>query len=144
MTLLDSNVIIYASNPRDDLHAWAKNLITDAALQKRAAANAITLAEVCAGAAYPLIVREQLLGWRVQIVDVPASAAEICAEAYRLYSKRRREALPENPAPKTPLPDFFIGAHASVMGWDIATADEGRFRTYFPEVTLHTPADAPE
>jgi hypothetical protein len=22
-----------------------------------------------------------------------------------------------------PLPDFFIGAHAKIMGWDLATAD---------------------
>jgi predicted nucleic acid-binding protein len=38
-----------------------------------------------------------------------------------------------------PLPDFFIGAHAEVMGWPPATADEGRFRTSFPSVTLETP-----
>lgn len=30
-------------------------------------------------------------------------------------------------------------AHAQVMGWPIATADEGRFRTYFPSVFLQTP-----
>jgi predicted nucleic acid-binding protein len=37
------------------------------------------------------------------------------------------------------LPDFFIGAHAQIMGWPLATADEGRFRTYFPSVILRTP-----
>jgi hypothetical protein len=25
------------------------------------------------------------------------------------------------------------------MGWPVATADEGRFRTYFPSVVLKTP-----
>jgi predicted nucleic acid-binding protein len=42
----------------------------------------------------------------------------------------------------TPLPDFFIGAHAQVMGWTLATADESRFTTYFPSVRLLTPHTA--
>jgi predicted nucleic acid-binding protein len=29
--------------------------------------------------------------------------------------------------------------HAQIMGWPLATADAGRFRTYFPSVTLLTP-----
>jgi hypothetical protein len=38
-----------------------------------------------------------------------------------------------------PLPDFFIGAQAEVMGWKIATRDQGRFEKYFPAVVLVTP-----
>jgi predicted nucleic acid-binding protein len=104
----------------------------------------VSVAEYCVGDTAPEFVLARLRAWGVDIADVPAAAAEICADAYRLYCSRRIAANPENPAPKTPLPDFFIGAHASVMGWDIATADESRFRTYFPEVTLHTPPDSPE
>jgi len=37
------------------------------------------------------------------------------------------------------LPDCFIGAHAEVMGYSLATADASRFRTYFPKVPLITP-----
>jgi predicted nucleic acid-binding protein len=42
-------------------------------------------------------------------------------------------------APALTLPDFFIGAHAQIMGWSLATADESRFKTYFPSVPLRTP-----
>jgi predicted nucleic acid-binding protein len=41
--------------------------------------------------------------------------------------------------PKMPLPDFFIGAQAEIMGWKIATRDRERFKKYFPNVSLVTP-----
>jgi len=34
---------------------------------------------------------------------------------------------------------MILGADAQVMGWPLATADEGRFRTYFPSVPLRLP-----
>jgi predicted nucleic acid-binding protein len=39
-----------------------------------------------------------------------------------------------------PLPDFFIGAHAELMRWKVATRDVERDRIYFPAVELIEPA----
>ena len=41
------------------------------------------------------------------------------------------------------LADFFIGAHASVLGCGILTRDGRRYRSYFPRVPLVTPDEAP-
>ncbi|HRO58698.1 MAG TPA: hypothetical protein PK177_05945 [Burkholderiaceae bacterium] len=37
------------------------------------------------------------------------------------------------------LADFFIGAHAAVLGSGILTRDPRRYRSYFPRVPLVTP-----
>lgn len=39
----------------------------------------------------------------------------------------------------TPLPDFFIGAHAEVEKLTLVTRDASRYRTYFPGVSLIAP-----
>ncbi len=92
-------------------------------------ANPIGIAEVCVGDEAPDTVFERVQDWGVEIVSLPAAAAPICASAYRLYRQRRfRDSG-----------NFFIGAHAEVMGWQIATADRSRFSTYFPSVTLKLP-----
>ena len=138
MTLLDTNVLIYASDPGDPHYAWARQIIAGRVETDGAAVNAVCLAEIYVGEEEPGTVVDRIRGWGVEVLDVPAAAAEVCAAAYWSYRKRRRQQSGKD-APRTPLPDFFVGAHAQIMGWDLATADTGRIRTYFPDVRLVAP-----
>ena len=42
-------------------------------------------------------------------------------------------------ARRAPLPDFYIGAHASVRGIPLLTRDAARYRTYFPRLEVLIP-----
>lgn len=138
MIFLDTNVPIYASDSASPFCSWARETIAAAVAGDGAVTNAVCLAELCVGAEDPGLVADQLRSWGIQILDLPAAAAELCAVAYRHYRSHRSSEAGATP-PRVPLPDFFIGAHCALMGWDLATGDEGRFRTYFPQVRLLTP-----
>ena len=63
---------------------------------------------------------------------LPFEAAFAAGKAFVAYRKR-------GGARTSPLPDFFIGAHALVRGYLLLTRDASRYRTYFPEVELIAP-----
>ncbi len=63
---------------------------------------------------------------------LPFEASTIAAAAHCTY--RRAGGIRE-----TPLPDFYIGAHAEVAGHRILSRDDARYRSYFPNVILISP-----
>jgi predicted nucleic acid-binding protein len=138
MILLDTSILIYASDPKSPHSAWARETIANAVASDGAAINAVTLAEICVGDQDPETAADRIRRWGIDILDVPSAASKLCAEAYRRY-RERRAAQGGRTAPIAPLPDFFIGAHALVMGWELATADRGRFPANFASIQLLTP-----
>jgi predicted nucleic acid-binding protein len=138
MILLDTNVLILAFDAAAPYSDWSRETIADAVATQGAAVNAVSIAEICVGDEAPGTVADRVRSWGVTVLDVPAAAADVCALAYLRY-RSRRQAQSGKDAPAMPLPDFFIGAHAQIMSWELATADRGRFHTYFPSVRLRTP-----
>jgi predicted nucleic acid-binding protein len=45
---------------------------------------------------------------------------------------------------RSPMPDFYIGAHAALAGYRLLTRDVPRYRTYFPTVSIIAPAPVAE
>lgn len=136
---MDTNVIIDAHRGAGNDRLRAMNLISLAVTGSGAAINCVTLAELYAGPRRGDDIEEDMRRAGVAILDVPIATAAICGRAYRRYRLARRRSG-GGEAPHLPLPDFFIGAHAELMGWKLATRDVERYRIYFPAVELIEPA----
>jgi len=138
MILFDTNVVIDAKDSSSARHTWSVRLIQEAVAGEGGGINAVTLAELCAGSPSPADIEPEIRKLGLEIFDLPAAAAPVCGKAYRHYVVARR-ASGGGTAPKIPLPDFFIGAHAEIMKWRLATRDTERIARYFPKVHLLTP-----
>lgn len=140
MILLDTNLLIYAFDPNAPLSSWAGGILRRALLEEGAAINPVILSELMVGDHSPETVASRLESLGVHLLDLPMATAPRCSQAYHDYLENRRQQPDLPTAPKSPLPDFFIGAHAATLGFPIATADTDRYRSYFPEVQLLSPA----
>jgi predicted nucleic acid-binding protein len=139
LTLLDTNVVIDAQNKGSPFYRWSNEVIVDALETGGAAINAIAFAELCAAENVKTEnIESELARSGIEMLDLPARAANICGRAYLRYRKARKKSGAGR-APVILLPDFFIGAHAALMGWPLATRDPERFRLYFPGVQLIEP-----
>ena len=65
-------------------------------------------------------------------MELPYPAAFLAGKAFLTY--RRTGGLK-----RSPLPDFYIGAHAQAEGLCLLTRDAKRYRTYFSKVALIAP-----
>ena len=65
-------------------------------------------------------------------VALPYAAGFVAGRAFVEY--RRRGGVRTSP-----LPDFYIGAHAAVAGLKLLTRDARRYTSYFPKVLLISP-----
>lgn len=137
MIFIDTNVLIDVRSEASPFHDWAEDLLAEALSSEGAAVNAVVLAELCVGHDDPASVEAELRARDIVVLDIPAAASVLCACAYTRYRAARRTSR-GGPAPGVPLPDFFVGAHAELMNWKLATRDADRYRIYFPQVKLLT------
>lgn len=132
MVLVDSNVIIDVLTGDPAWCAWSEAALRDAADSDELAINPIIYAEVAAGFA-TMAELDQLVGPSVfRRLALPYEAGFVAGRAFVEY--RRRGGVRTSP-----LPDFYVGAHAAVSGLRLLTRDARRYSGYFPGVVLIAP-----
>jgi len=129
--LVDSNVILDILVEKSAWREWSANALEYAAERARLVINPIIYAELSVG-----YERIELVEFALPPIferdAIPYEAAFLAGKVYLEY--RRRGGIRS-----APLPDFFIGAHAAIKGYDLLTRDATRYRTYFPSVRLIAP-----
>ena len=130
--LVDSNVLIDVLSEDPRWVGWSTEALTAATNRFRLVINPIVFAEVSVRYSsmedVDTILPPDLYGRE----SVPYEAAFLAGKCHLEYRKRGGSRL-------SPLPDFFIGAHAAVAGYQLLTRDAARYRTYFPKLSLIAP-----
>jgi predicted nucleic acid-binding protein len=130
--LVDSNVLIDVLAPDPDWEAWSSDALRRAADRAVLVINPIVFAEVSFGYTTIEALDDALDREQLKREALPWAAAFLAGRAYLDYRRRGGER-------RSPLPDFFIGAHAAVAGYGLLTRDPARYRTYFPRLELIAP-----
>jgi predicted nucleic acid-binding protein len=132
MILIDSNVIVDLLTRDPTWYVWSKAAVRDAADHGDIAINPIIYAEISSGFATMAELDHELGPDGFRRLALPYEAGFIAGQAFVEY--RRRGGVRTSP-----LPDFYIGAHAAVSGLKLLTRDVRRYRGYFPKVPLISP-----
>ena len=132
MVLVDANVLLDLFTADEVWQEWSRTQLGEALREDGAGVNPIVYAEVSLAFAHARELDEQLEVLGIHRFELPYEAAFPAARAFARYRRqggRRR----------SPLPDFYIGAHAEVKSLRLLTRDAARYRTYFPKVDVVAP-----
>ncbi len=126
--LVDSNVILDIVTEDPNWFEWSSTQLMRSADR----GNLIINAEVSIGFAGVEELESALPPDFFQYEPLPWNAAFLAGKAFLQYRQRGGDR-------RSPLPDFYIGAHATVLEIPLLTRDVSRYRTYFPTLELIAP-----
>ena len=132
MTLVDTNVLLDLVTDHPQWSDWSLARLEDAALAGPVLINDIVYAETSIRYNRIEDLDSMLAEARIELAPMPRSALFLAGKAFQRYRMA-------GGARTGVLPDFFMGAHASIEGWPLLTRDTGRYRSYFPKLRLISP-----
>jgi predicted nucleic acid-binding protein len=132
MVLVDSNVLVDVFERDPQWWKWSLGQLQALSTAHQLVINAVIYAELAATYTSAAILDQKIAIMSLGFEAIPRAAAFLAGKAFVLYRRRG--------GGKTGvLSDFFIGAHAAVLGCPILTRDTGKYSSYFPTVPLIAP-----
>lgn len=132
VTLVDSNVLLDLATDDPTWAEWSADALARSLDRGPVCLNALVYAEV--STRFDLI--EDLDAFAPETTfrrePLPYAAGFLAGKAFLAYRQR-------GGTRGSPLPDFYIGAHAAVSSYRLLTRDAQRYRTYFPTIELDCP-----
>ena len=130
--MVDSCVLLDIFNDDENWATWSSNILFELSKEHNLVINTVIFTEI----AFNFDTYEQLdktlMQLEIQTLDIPLVAAFNVSRLFKKYRKNKSNK-------KTPMPDFYIGAHASYLDVPLITRDTARFKTYQPNIKLISP-----
>ncbi|MDQ6434542.1 type II toxin-antitoxin system VapC family toxin [Mesorhizobium sp. LHD-90] len=135
MTLVDTNVLLDLLTMDPVWVEWSVSALGQAEADGPLVINDVVYAELSSRFERMESVDAFISESRLELLPMPRATLFLAGKAFARYRTLggTRSGV---------LPDFFIGAHAVVLGTPILTRDPRRYRTYFPTVSLISPPTA--
>ena len=114
---------------------WSALQIAAAIDEGRAVINPVIYAEVSVGYETVEELDELLPAADYEREPLPYLAGFAAGKAFLRYRRGGGQK-------RSPMPDFYIGAHAAISGYRLLTRDVRRYRTYFPTIDIIAPGPA--
>jgi predicted nucleic acid-binding protein len=135
-TLVDANILIDLFGADPDWLTWSRQQLVAATQRGALVINPIIYAEVAAMFATQRMLEDAFGADQYRRENLPWEAA---FNAGRVFLSYRRA----GGVKRSPLPDFYIGAHAEVRGYTLLTRDLARYRQAFPALRIISPQSHP-
>jgi predicted nucleic acid-binding protein len=130
--LVDSNVLLDVMTEDPRWCSWSSAALSGAADEALLAINPIIYGEVSIRFETIEALEDALAPQLFERLSLPWEAAFLAGKCFLAYRKSGGRKT-------TPLPDFYIGAHAAIANLTLLTRDATRYKTYFPKLRLLAP-----
>ena len=130
--LVDSNVLLDVATADPTWSMWSSDALEHAANEAPLVINPLVYAEVSIRFSRIEELEAAVPSQLFRRDPLPYEAAFLAGKAFLKYRRRGGNRM-------SPLPDFYIGAHAAVADFRLLTRDATRYRAYFPTVELIAP-----
>ena len=111
---------------------WSENILEQYSHTNTLYINSIVYTEVSIGFNKIEELEIAISELDIKVLEIPREALFLTGKTFLKYRKNKG-------TKNSPLPDFFIGAHASVSNFNLVTRDIDKYKTYFPQVKLINP-----
>jgi hypothetical protein len=132
LILVDTNVLVDIVSDNPAWGEWSQRQLVLASARDELAINDIVYAELSVRYERIEELDEMIVEAGLVMTSIPRAALFLAGKAFLRYraSGGTRTGV---------LPDFFLGAHATISRSALITRDAGRYRTYFPGIALIAP-----
>ena len=132
MYMADTNVLLDILTDDATWRSWSEQALCDTLHVGAVGINPIIYAETSLAFTDPDTLDRHLDTLMLARLPLPYGAAFRAGRAFLWYRRAGGAGM-------SPLPDFYLGAHAETEGLTLLTRDFGRYRGYFPSLQLITP-----